>query len=1170
MYVCDSTNNQVSKWAPSAKTCTIAAGGNGWGPALNQLKNPIAVFIDSKDTLYVSDYNASRVLKFPPGSTSSTNGVVVAGGHNSGTALDHLNDPTGIYVDSSGNIYVADAGNNRVVKWSPGAKTGAIIIQGSSFWFPSGLCGAGSDSLIVTQGKVYYLGLPFGSDGIYKFPLNGTASSNYNNGKSSGSGSTPAFPFLDKLGNLYVVEHGSNDVLEYKNGTFVKVAGGTTGNLANQLNNPSGLWVVNETMYVGDYKNYRVQKWAPSIDTTFTPATPGKYYAVITRFSGAQDTTNTILVSDSSSSITNISICPSGSYTFNGSSYTKTGTYKATLTNSGGCDSIATLNLTVKDTTSSVTRVSICKNGSYTFNGITCTIDGTYAATLTNSEGCDSIATLILTVKDTATSTTNATICAGKSYVFCGSAYSKAGTYSANFNLTGTCDSVAYLVLSVKDTTSSVTKASICKGVSYLFNGISYSDAGTYSSTLTNAVGCDSTAYLILTIKDTTSSVTKASICIGDSYLFNGNTYASAGTYANHFTNAAGCDSIAYLQLTLKDTTSSITKASICPINGTYIFNGSSYTKEGTYITHLTNSAGCDSAATLILTYKDTTSSITKASICPINGTYMFNGTNYKKTGTYTVHLTNSAGCDSAATLILTYKDTTSSLTNASICPINGSYTFNGTNCTKSGIYTAHLTNSEGCDSAATLILVYKDTTSSITKASICIGSSYTFNGSTYNKAGTYSANLSNSSGCDSAAVLVLSEKDTTSSLTNISICNGDSYTFNGSVYSKKGTYSVHISNRNGCDSVAFLVLTLKDTTSSIARVSICKGDSYTFNGSVYNSAGTYSSHLINSVGCDSIAKLILAVKDTTSSLTTAHICLGNSYLFNGTNYNTAGTYTVHLTNGKGCDSAAILVLVVDDPTNYPIEGHLEVCNGDTIHLSNHTKGGKWSSKSPTIATIDSVAGILTGIKTGTAKVQYEINASCGQQTITQDFLVSGVKPTREVAIPKLATCINPLSGGFTVAITGTESPYTFSYNGEKYNSTTYVTNLGVGIYSVDIYNEYNCLVDSLYNIPITLSPDASCDTFYVPSGFVPNSSLASGHNNLLKPYGGSSSILSMVFRVYNRGGYLIFESHDLYSGWDGTINGVLQNVGTYIWALEYTLKDGKRRFASGTSVLFR
>ena len=84
---------------------------------------------------------------------------------------------------------------------------------------------------------------------------------------------------------------------------------------------------------------------------------------------------------------------PSGNYT-----WTQSGTYTDTLQNAGGCDSVLTINLTVNLGNSGSESVSAC--GSYTWSatGATYTTSGTHTATLSNVAGCDSVATLNLTI----------------------------------------------------------------------------------------------------------------------------------------------------------------------------------------------------------------------------------------------------------------------------------------------------------------------------------------------------------------------------------------------------------------------------------------------------------------------------------------------------------------------------------------------------------------------------------------------------------------------------------------------------------------------------------------------------------------------------------------------------------------------------------------------------
>ena len=57
---------------------------------------------------------------------------------------------------------------------------------------------------------------------------------------------------------------------------------------------------------------------------------------------------------------------------------------------------------------------------------------------------------------------------------------------------------------------------------------------------------------------------------------------------------------------------------------------------------------------------------------------------------------------------------------------------------------------------------------------------------------------------------------------------------------------------------------------------------------------------------------------------------------------------------------------------------------------------------------------------------------------------------------------------------------------------------------------------------------------------------------------------------VYNRYGNLVYEGHTLNNGWNGTINGVLQEAGAYVWYLTYSFSGENPRSIKGTSVLIR
>lgn len=115
---------------------------------------------------------------------------------------------------------------------------------------------------------------------------------------------------------------------------------------------------------------------------------------------------------------------------------------------------------------------------------------------------------------------------------------------------------------------------------------------------------------------------------------------------------------------------------------------------------------------------------------------------------------------------------------------------------------------------------------------------------------------------------------------------------------------------------------------------------------------------------------------------------------------------------------------------------------------------------------------------------------------------------------------------------------------------------------------------DQLYTIQInTAAGCVTVDTqavkivkemnILVPTAFTPNKD---GKNDVLRPaLFGMRELL--YFRVYNRWGQLLFETHTPNQGWDGTINGKKQGNQTVVWVAEAMGQDGKRYVRKGTSV---
>jgi gliding motility-associated-like protein len=676
------------------------------------------------------------------------------------------------------------------------------------------------------------------------------------------------------------------------------------------------------------------------------------------------------------------------------------------LTNAVGCDSVASLELKVNDVSTSITNINTCSNQlPFKWNGNSYSTSGTYKVTLANAAGCDSIASLNLVVNTTSNSKTKVSVCSNQlPYKWNGNDYSTSGTFNVTLINASGCDSIASLELIINAISSSITKVSVCANqLPYKWNGNDYSTSGTFNVTLINASGCDSIASLELIVNALSSSTTDVSVCANQlPYKWNGNNYSASGTFNVTLTNAAGCDSVATLFLTVNSTSNSTSLMSTCSNQLPFLWNENSYSAAGTYKVTLTNAAGCDSVATLVLTVNSTSNSTTQINVCSNQLPFVWNGNSYSAAGTYNVILTNASGCDSIATLLLIVNSISNSITKVKVCANQLPYVWNGNNYLSTGKYNVTLTNATGCDSVASLELNVNATSKSTTNVSVCVNQlPFIWNGKRYSNGGICIDTLVNALGCDSVATLILSVNKTSSSTSKVSLCSNQlPFIWNGKRFTAAGMYSVTLTNAYGCDSVAGLILKVNATSGSAAIVNLCPDQlPYVWNGNSYTSSGTYNVILTNALGCDSIATLKLMVNAISTSNTIKSICIDElPYLWNGNSYSKPGKYIVTLKNSIGCDSVATLTLTVNQNPDKPFLGNdTSICPGDKIILFAGTYNNYlWQDNSVGSSFIASAAGNYSVLVsdangcTNTGSVTIRMLNDCGDIYFPNAFTPNG------------------------------------------------------------------------------------------------------------------------------------------------------------------------------------
>ncbi|WP_118975319.1 Ig-like domain-containing protein [Taibaiella koreensis] len=258
---------------------TVAGGSMGSGPT--QLNSPNRSFIDAAGNIYIADAGNNRVVKWALGASS---GVVVAGGNGPGSGANQLNGPQGIYVDAAQNVYVADLNNQRVQKWTPGAITGTTVagVTGSAgaaphlLREPIGVTMDAGGNLYVTECYNHRVSkwLPGATSGV-------TVAGN-SAGTSGTANTSLNFPYasrLDAAGNIYVADNANNRVVKWAPGASagtVIAGNGSAGNSPAQLNTPADVYIDGTgNLYISDLNNHRIQRWTPGASSGTTIAGTG-------------------------------------------------------------------------------------------------------------------------------------------------------------------------------------------------------------------------------------------------------------------------------------------------------------------------------------------------------------------------------------------------------------------------------------------------------------------------------------------------------------------------------------------------------------------------------------------------------------------------------------------------------------------------------------------------------------------------------------------------------------------------------------------------------------------------------------------------------------------------------------------------------------------------------
>jgi uncharacterized protein (TIGR03437 family) len=298
VYAADSQNSIVVRISPSGVLTVVAGnGGAGFsgdgGPATTaSLNYPSGVAVDSAGNLYIADSYNNRIRKVSGGTitTVAGNGSAAFSGDGGPATSASLDGPWGVAVDPAGNLYIADIYNERIRRVSGGTIT-TVAGNGSSGFAGDGGPATSASLLLDDSGVALDStgNLYIADSGNYRVRrvTNGTITTIAGNGTAGLSGNggpataaslnAPEGVAVDSAGNLYIADVWNGQIRMVSGGTITTVAGTGASGFSGEggpattasLYYPFGVAVDSSgNLYIADTLNGRIRKVSGGTITT--------------------------------------------------------------------------------------------------------------------------------------------------------------------------------------------------------------------------------------------------------------------------------------------------------------------------------------------------------------------------------------------------------------------------------------------------------------------------------------------------------------------------------------------------------------------------------------------------------------------------------------------------------------------------------------------------------------------------------------------------------------------------------------------------------------------------------------------------------------------------------------------------------------------------------------
>ena len=558
-------------------------------------------------------------------------------------------------------------------------------------------------------------------------------------------------------------------------------------------------------------------------------------------------------------------------------------------------------------------------------------------------------------------SSETAAMCEGDFYVWHDRELAVAGSYQDTLKTEDGCDSIVTLNLSYYPTYFFSDTIYGCENDLYEWHDRYLELDGIYYDSLRTVNGCDSIYRVDYRRHPMYMVYDSATICQGESFLWNDSAYTEAGQHFKALHTVYGCDSFCYLDLTVNPAYHFDEDVTIAETQLPYVWHRYELNESVNLDDTLQTVNGCDSIISLHLTVMPVEYVWVRDTVCYDELPYEWRGQQLVVSGYYFDTIRSAVtGLDSIiyANTFMAYLPVEASTETATICE-GEQYEWHGMSLTEEGQYMDTVLNADGCDSICFLQLHVNPAYHYRENAVTCQGELFEWHGRYLETAGTYFDSLRTIHGCDSIYEISLAVNPMYSVYDTAYICAGDKYEWNGQSCTDEMQYMVNLHTMNGCDSFCYLQLYHYPVYFYEESETRCEGQSFEWHGRSIKTSGIYYDSLQTVHGCDSIYKLEMTYNPTYFFPETATICQGETYLWHDYEYTTAGIYYDSLTTLTSCDSVYELTLTVNP--SYDMTEEATICQGEKYewHGQSLTESGRYNDTLHTINGCDSICTLV-------------------------------------------------------------------------------------------------------------------------------------------------------------------------------------------------------------------